>query len=270
MTVPPTATATASSLQLPPDLQAGSISSAPFCPFTPAFPMRHFSLLPQLLTAPLLAGSLFILPLSIAEAQEGNNTLYNNEVHLLEVVTGLLGDAVAGLLGAAVGGGAGVLWLSRGRLEKLEKIYEKIIKIDNDLENLEKLGSGVTEKIEKIDSSLQKIIIKADNNNKSLVDIQNSNKDLNDSIQNLNSKLDNDLENLEKLSGGVTEKIEKVNSNLQKINIEIDNNNKSLIDIKDSNKDLNDSIQNLNSKLDGNRQKILERINEIPSKIQSS
>ena len=218
--------------------------------------MRRFFVLPQLLAAPLLAGSLFILPLSIAEAQEGNNTVRNNEVHpLVEVAVVLLSGAGSVL--------TTVYFMSKARLEKLEKIYEKTIKMDNDLENLQRFSNNMTGKIEKID-----------NNNKSLVDIQNSNKDLNDSIQNLSSKIDNDLENLEKLSGGVAEKIGNINSNLQKINIKIDSNNKSLIGIKDSNKDLNDSIQdsiqNLNSKLDGNRQKILERINEIPSKIQSS
>ena len=201
VTVPPTATTTASSFQLPPDLQAGSISSAPFCPFTPAFPMRRFFLLPQLLAAPLLAGSLFILPLSIAEAQEGNNTVRNNEVHpLAEIAVGLLSGAGSVL--------TTVYFMSKSRLKKLEKIYEKTIKMDNDLKNLEKLNGGVTEKV--------------DSNNKLLIGIKDSNRDLNDSIQ-----------------GSIQGSIQNLN-------------------------------QNLNSKLDAHKQTILERINEIPYKIQSS
>ena len=48
-----------------------SINLALSCPFSRPFPMRHFYLFPHLLAAPLVAGSLFLAPASIAASNRG-------------------------------------------------------------------------------------------------------------------------------------------------------------------------------------------------------
>ncbi len=168
VTVPPTATTTASSLQLPPDLQAGSISSAPFCPFTPAFPMRCFFVLPQLLAAPLLAVSLFLAPPSMANSHQrsSQHNWIPNAIQLFLEPSNTLTSAGVGLATLL----ALIRILRKENLKRINELNSLSASIKTLETQVDKINENLNDYINKSSTSIEMLETQASKTNDNLND----------------------------------------------------------------------------------------------------
>ncbi len=224
----------------------------------PNFPIVR--LLPQLLAAPLMVGSLFLLPASIAQVSQDNSYEGNSEMRMNVLRSeGLIIEVLIGaLLGGALGGGSISFRLWNLIYRKTEKIDSDIIPLKNDLINklqaesnvlkskLDELSRKIEKQTEKISGDI--IPLKNDLINK----LQAESNMLQSKLNELQGKIEKQKESNVKV---FTDSIQEM---FKKIETRIGNNQTSLTISLDEVRKINNNIEDVKVDVEG----IVKRLNE--------
>ena len=187
----------------PPAKQDNDKTSAPLSP-TAYFPVIRFLL--QLLAAPLVAGSFFLLPVSIAQVSQNDSSEGNRGIIINIIENGLA-------IGAVSGGSISILLWNR-ILSKTKKINENTMKLDKEMRDFR---NEFQSKIKDVSINIQK---QKEDNVKTFINYMketlkkvetgiNRNKDSLYEIGKINKEITGNTENIKTDTEGIIRRLDE-------------------------------------------------------------